>query len=83
MAEYTIKWSKSAKAELGSIYNYYLKETFQGAESVKNGILEAVDKLGDEPEVNYPYEPYLGKPYRYTKSRRYKIVHKKDSEKRR
>ena len=81
MADYKIKWHKSAIAELESIYKYYLKKTVQGAESVRDGILSAVDRLGKEPEVNYPYEPYLGKPFRYIKSRRYKIVHKKDNEK--
>jgi plasmid stabilization system protein ParE len=80
MAGYTIKWNRSAKSELKSIYRHYLKETVQGAESVRDGILEAVDKLGVEPEVNYPYEPYLGKPFRYIKYARYKIVHKKDTE---
>ncbi|MBN2611215.1 MAG: type II toxin-antitoxin system RelE/ParE family toxin [Bacteroidales bacterium] len=59
MANYTIKWNRSAKSELKSIYKHYLKKTVQGAEGVRDGILAAVDKLVEEPEVNYPYEPYL------------------------
>jgi len=40
--------------------------------------LAAVDKLEGKPEVNYPYEPFLGPPFRYINTRRYKIIHKKD-----
>ena len=81
MTNYIIKWNRSAKSELKAIYMYYLKDTVQGAQLVRHGILEVVEKLAKELEVHYPFDPYLGKPFRYIKFRRYKIIHLKDPEK--
>ena len=79
MGAYKIKWHQSARSELKAIYEYYLPETVQGAENIVEDILKAVDKLAEEPEVNYATEPHLGHPYQYIKTRRYKIIHKKQN----
>jgi plasmid stabilization system protein ParE len=49
-----IIWDKAAKAQLKKEYNRIIKESLQGAETVKNGILESIDEIPEEP---YRYPP--------------------------
>jgi plasmid stabilization system protein ParE len=47
-------WDKAAKTQLKKEYNRIKKESQQGAETVKNGILESIDEIPEEP---YRYPP--------------------------
>ena len=72
-----IKWSPEAKLELKEIYSYLKERSFQGVNHVKRAILRTVDKL-ENPFVVYPFDPFLGEPYRYIvtdKYKQYKIIH--------
>ena len=46
-------WDNAARTQLKKAYNKILEESFQGAETVKNGILEKVDEIPDDP-YRYP-----------------------------
>ena len=77
MKKYQIRWSPEAKDELKEIYNYLKKKSLQGSTNVKNAIIDTVESL-EEPLLNYPYDPYLGEPYRYVVVKNYKhfkIIH--------
>ena len=52
-----IVWDKEAKAQLKKAYNRILKESYQGAETVKNGILDSVDKIPEQP-YRYPADRF-------------------------
>jgi len=52
-----IVWDKDAKAQLKKSYNRILKESYQGAETVKNGILDAVDEIPEQP-YRYPADRF-------------------------
>lgn len=77
MEKNIIKWSPEAKIELMEIHSYLKKRSLQGANNVKNAILQTVDKL-ENPYSSFPYDPFLGEPYRYIvadKYKQYKIIH--------
>ncbi|KAF2518023.1 type II toxin-antitoxin system RelE/ParE family toxin [Flavobacterium foetidum] len=53
-------WTNSAKNELKTIYNYYKEKSVQGANNIKNEILDATKKIRfseqyqkDEIELEY------------------------------
>lgn len=50
-------WDKAAKAQLKKEYNRIKKESLQGAETVKNGILESIDEIPKEP-YKYPQDKF-------------------------
>jgi plasmid stabilization system protein ParE len=66
-----IKWSPEAKMELKEIYSYLKKRSLQGANHVKKAILKTVDKL-ENSIAAYPFDPFLGEPYRYIVTDKYK-----------
>ncbi len=76
---YASKWHPSAWKELKTIYDYYKQKSLQGADNVRDDILDAVDKLIEHPQINHLIEPSLGKPYRYINIRRYKLIYTKDN----
>jgi len=46
----SIIWDKVAKAQLKKAYKRIKEESLQGAETVKNGILESVEKIPEQPQ---------------------------------
>ncbi len=48
-------WDKAAKFQLKKAYNKIKEESLQGAETVKNGILESVGEIPEHPE-RYPLD---------------------------
>jgi hypothetical protein len=46
----TVIWDKAAKSQLKKAYNKIKKESLQGAETVKNGILENVGEISGHPK---------------------------------
>ena len=42
-------WDKEAKTQLKKAYNKILKESYQGAITVRDGILDTVDKIPEQP----------------------------------
>jgi len=47
----TVIWDKAAKSQLKKAYNKIKKESLQGAETVKNGILENVGEIPEHPPL--------------------------------
>jgi len=71
-------WDKSAKTQLRKAYNRIKKESLQGAEAVKNGILEYVGEIPEEP-YSYPPDKFkTGNPgnYRAFEKFNYRIAYK-------
>ena len=73
-----IIWDKAAKTQLRKVYNRIKKESLQGAETVKNGIL---DSVGEIPEGPYRYPPDKFKKdnpgnYRAFEKYNYRITYK-------
>jgi plasmid stabilization system protein ParE len=52
-----IIWDKEAKAQLRNAYNEILKESYQGAVTVRDGILDTVDKITEQP-YRYPADKF-------------------------
>jgi len=44
-----IIWDTAAKTQLRKAYNEIKKESLQGAETVRDGIIESVDELPENP----------------------------------
>jgi plasmid stabilization system protein ParE len=50
-------WDKEAKAQLKRAYNKILKESYQGAITVRDSILDTVDKIPEQPH-RYPADKF-------------------------
>lgn len=52
-----IIWDKVAKTQLKKAYHKILKESYQGAITVRDGVLDAVDEIPEQP-YKYPSDRF-------------------------
>lgn len=71
-------WDKVAKTQLKKAYNRIKEESLQGAETVKNGILESVGKIPEHPQKYPPDKLKKDNPgnYRAFEIFNYRIAYK-------
>ncbi len=56
-AELSIIWDKEAIKQLKKAYNRILKESYQGAIIVRDGILDAIEEIPNQP-YKYPADKF-------------------------
>ena len=73
MSNYNITWTKQAMYALQSIYNYYKAYSLQGAENIKNELLESprTIRFAEQYQID-KYNP----AYRRINIRHYKVLYK-------
>ena len=73
-----IVWDKEAKTQLKKAYNKILEESYQGAVTVRDGILDAVDEIPEQP-YRYPADRFKYNNtgnYRAFELYNYRVVYK-------
>lgn len=70
---FEVVWDVKALNAAENIYNYILKKSLQGAETVKEEIFAAVESLRTYPE-RFPVDRDLKGPYRRCLVRNYRII---------
>ncbi len=73
-----IIWDKVAKTQLKKAYNKILKDSYQGAITVRDGILDAVDEIPEQPH-RYPADRFKSNNsgnYRAFELHSYRVAYK-------
>lgn len=73
-----IIWDKVAKTQLKKAYNKILKDSYQGAVTVRDGILDAVDEIPEQPH-RYPADKFKANNsgnYRAFELHSYRVAYK-------
>ena len=70
---FDIFWDVKALGAVRKIYDYILEKSYQGAETVKQEIFDAVASLKMNPE-RFPVDRDLKSPYRRCLVRNYRII---------